>query len=236
MEANDIQNIPFPTGDNNKTKDVQDHNTRPPPIITNTTSDPDFHQFAQLPPPAAVARPYCTRLSTKQAKEVSKNLTERELQNLKYSSRYPLPQDDTYMNSDMHRIMQKYVNQLSDLNEKLVNKQDEIVKLKDDNYELKGEVDHLNEIASANDEDIREITEERDALQRRCDQLDDRLYDQTMNARQNMRRVPLLCFICCLLNLIFLLHINFSYQLNIQGRYADHMKNSTSWFLSHNEF
>ena len=237
MEATDIQNIPFPAGDNAKTKDVQEQNKRPPPINTSTPNGSDLHQFAQLPPPASAPRPYCTRLSTKQAREVSKSLTEREVQNLKYAaSRHAMdmPPDETYMNSEMHRIMQKYVNQLSNLNEKLFNKQDEIVKLKDEKYELKTEVDHLNEIASANDEDIREMTEERDELRRRCNRLDDRLYTQTMNYTKHMRKVPLLCIITCFLNMLFLLHINFLYELDIQGQYKDQMENSTSWFLSHN--
>lgn len=127
-----------------------------------------------MTPYLPTAPAYCTRSSPKKMKEVSKALTERELQELESTVMPPLKASASKavkcvpaieFNPDMHRIMCRYADkqqqlcgQICELNQRLQSKHDEILSLKERHKQalqaIEDDLSHITEINEGNEGEL----------------------------------------------------------------------------------
>ena len=192
--------------------------------------------YPPVPPPAPR---YCTRQTTKQMDSLSKELTQHELEKLQklQSTRTgsgfgkqangPSSFDMSSGHTDLHRIMYQYADkqqklctQLCDLNSKLQDRQDTIVRLKDEKYDTESQVEHYRGIADSYENDIEVLTEERDSVKQKYNF--SRLEHQLTHVeyQNKLKWCPIWCFLFCFLYTVIVLHFNHRYSLDLQGQYA----------------
>ena len=153
-----------------------------------TTSNNDANTFYKTTMVDGIETPYppayCTRSSLKDAEDVSKKLTEQELQKLavhttgpKLKKRSPELQcvPTVTFNPDMHRIMCKYADkqqqlcsQICELNQRLQAKHDENIQLKEEFQEqlktVEDELCHITEVNDGNEDEVTTLQEQNEQL------------------------------------------------------------------------
>jgi hypothetical protein len=140
--------------------------------------------------------------------------------------------------ADLHHIMYQYADkqqalctQLCDLNTRLQARQDEIVRLKDAKYEADGDIEHYKGIADSYEEDIQVLTEERDAAREERDEGIFAVAEAEAATRAVRASIPSWCFLVCALVVLVGLHLNYEYNLDLQGRYANTVRTLKAHYL-----
>ena len=196
----------------------------PPPPLVDGLPAPD----PPVPPPAPR---YCTRQTVKQMQATADAVTKQELTKLQQGGTLsmlappPLPTRSTageqngfvQMMAHVNQTM-VHVNQLMDDNAGL---RRELKRSEKELTEKSDMLEHVQGISDSYEEDIQVLTEERDASREERDEGLFAVAEAEATTRAVRASIPSWCLLICAVVVLVGLHLNYEYNLDFQGRYAN---------------
>jgi hypothetical protein len=195
----------------------------PPPLVDGLPAP-----YPPVPPPAPR---YCTRQTTKQMQATADAVTKQELAKLQQGGKLsmlappPLPTRSTP--SEQNGIVQMmahvnqtmvHVNQLMDDNAGL---RRELKRYEKELTEKSDMLEHVQGISDSYEDDIQVVTEERDTAREERDEGLFAVAEVEAATRAVRASIPSWCLLVCAVVVLVGLHLNYEYNLDFQGRYAN---------------